>query len=34
MTFFLLIVSLSLPAGAENMNREMLQALLSNPTCV
>ena len=34
MTFFLLMVSLSLPAGAEKRNRDMLHALVSKPICV
>ena len=33
-TFFLLIVSLSLPAGAEKMNLAILHALLRSPICV
>ena len=34
MTFLRLTVSLSRPAGAENMNLAMLQALLRSPICV
>ena len=34
MTFLRLTVSLSLPAGDENTNLAMLQALLSSPICV
>ena len=34
MTFLRLIVSLNRPAGAENTNLAMLQALLSNPIWV
>ena len=34
MTFLRLTVSLSRPAGAENTNLAMLQALLSNPIWV
>ena len=33
-TFFLLIVSLSRPAGVEKMNLAILQALVSKPICV
>jgi len=34
MTFLRLTVSLNRPAGAENMNLAMLQALVSNPIWV
>ena len=34
MTLFLPILSLRVPAGTENTNRDMLHALVSNPICV